>query len=84
LTGRHGRREKRGIRAAPAGGIAWPHATQVLRIRRDTGPTRGPTQTRRGRGVYPEVAAHLRACGPCAEDLDGLLAAIRDDLGNGS
>jgi hypothetical protein len=29
---------------------------------------------------YPEVAAHLRACGPCAEDLDGLLAAIRTDL----
>lgn len=26
---------------------------------------------------YPEVAAHLRACGPCAEDLEGLLAAIR-------
>jgi hypothetical protein len=29
---------------------------------------------------YPEVAAHLRACGPCAEDLEGLLAAIRADL----
>jgi hypothetical protein len=27
---------------------------------------------------YPGVAAHLRACGPCAEDFDGLLAAIRD------
>jgi hypothetical protein len=26
---------------------------------------------------YPEVAAHLRACGPCAGDLEGLLAAIR-------
>ena len=26
---------------------------------------------------YPEVAAHLRACGPCAEDFEGLLAAIR-------
>ena len=25
---------------------------------------------------YPEVAAHLAACGPCAEDLTGLLAAI--------
>jgi hypothetical protein len=25
---------------------------------------------------YPEMAAHLRACGPCAEDFDGLLAAI--------
>jgi hypothetical protein len=29
---------------------------------------------------YPEVAAHLRVCGPCAEDLEGLLAAIRADL----
>ena len=27
---------------------------------------------------YPGVAAHLRACGPCAEDLAGLLAAIDD------
>ena len=24
---------------------------------------------------YPGVAAHLRACGPCGEDFDGLLAA---------
>lgn len=24
---------------------------------------------------YPGVAAHLLACGPCAEDYDGLLAA---------
>jgi hypothetical protein len=29
---------------------------------------------------YPEVAAHLSACGPCEQDLDGLLAAIRPDL----
>jgi hypothetical protein len=27
-------------------------------------------------GRYPGVAAHLAACGPCAEDLTGLLAAI--------
>jgi hypothetical protein len=26
---------------------------------------------------YPGVAAHLQACGPCAEDLAGLLDAIR-------
>ena len=26
---------------------------------------------------YPEMAAHIRTCGPCAEDLEGLLAAIR-------
>ena len=28
---------------------------------------------------YPEVAAHLRACGPCEQDLGGLLAAIAAD-----
>ena len=27
---------------------------------------------------YPGIAAHLRACGPCSEDFDGLLAAVRD------
>jgi hypothetical protein len=27
--------------------------------------------------LYPGVSAHLRACGPCAEDLHGLLEAIR-------
>jgi len=25
---------------------------------------------------YPGIAAHLRACGPCGEDFDGLLAVI--------
>jgi hypothetical protein len=27
---------------------------------------------------YPGVAAHLLACGPCAEDYEGLLAAAGD------
>jgi len=38
----HGRRERRAIRTAPADGIDWPHASQVMRIRRDSGPTHGP------------------------------------------
>lgn len=25
---------------------------------------------------FPGVAAHLRACGPCGEDFDGLVAAV--------
>jgi hypothetical protein len=25
---------------------------------------------------FPGVAVHLRACGPCGEDFDGLLAAV--------
>ena len=28
---------------------------------------------------YPGVAVHLHACGPCGEDFDGLLAALRDE-----
>lgn len=30
--------------------------------------------------LYPQVAAHLLACGPCAEDLVGLLAAVRENM----
>jgi hypothetical protein len=30
---------------------------------------------------YPCIAAHLQACGPCAEDFEGLLAAIRGPAG---
>ena len=26
---------------------------------------------------YPGITAHLAACGPCAGDFDGLLAAVR-------
>ena len=25
---------------------------------------------------YPGIAAHLRSCGPCGEDFEGLLASI--------
>jgi hypothetical protein len=28
---------------------------------------------------YPGVAAHLAACGPCAEDVEGLLALVQND-----
>ncbi|HEY3977131.1 MAG TPA: hypothetical protein VGM79_07650 [Streptosporangiaceae bacterium] len=31
---------------------------------------------RTGAERYPGIAAHLRACGPCGEDFDGLLAAV--------
>jgi hypothetical protein len=31
--------------------------------------------------LYPGIAAHLRACGPCAEDFDGLLTAVRGPAG---
>ena len=28
---------------------------------------------------HPGIAAHLQACGPCGEDFEGLLAALRDE-----
>jgi hypothetical protein len=34
----------------------------------------GPAERR-----YPGIAAHLRACGPCGEDFEGLLAAVRGE-----
>ena len=30
---------------------------------------------------YAGVAEHLRACGPCGEDFEGLLAAVRGQAG---
>jgi hypothetical protein len=30
-------------------------------------------------GRYPGVAAHLAACGPCSQDLTGLLLAVTGD-----
>ena len=30
---------------------------------------------------YPGIAAHLLACGPCGEDFEGLLAAVRGEAG---
>ncbi|WP_396903872.1 hypothetical protein [Mycolicibacterium phlei] len=30
---------------------------------------------------YPGVLAHLLACGPCADDFDGLLAAVAEEHG---
>lgn len=50
----HGRRERRAIRTAPADGIGWPHAAQVLRIRRDSGPTRGSWEHKEiAYGIHP-------------------------------
>ena len=28
---------------------------------------------------YPDVAAHLAACGPCADDLNAIIAQLRED-----
>jgi len=50
-------------------------AMQLLHVYAELA-TADPSAARRR---YPEVAAHLRSCGPCEQDLDGLLAAITAD-----
>ena len=68
----------------------WPHLDRFLRTDpRDVGCAEAmdllhvyaelvaagaPAEER-----YPGVVAHLRACGPCGADFEGLLAALRDD-----
>lgn len=49
--------------------VGCDEAMEVLHIYADL-----PAGVRAQR--YPGVAAHLCACGPCADDFDGLLAAI--------
>jgi hypothetical protein len=60
----------------------WPALDHFLRTDpRDVGCDQamemlhaGPAEQR-----YPGIAAHLRACGPCGEDFEGLLAAVRGE-----
>jgi hypothetical protein len=54
--------------------VACGEAMELLDVYADLA-VHDPAQAQR---LYPGVAAHLSACGPCAEDLTGLLAAIRD------
>jgi|GEM_PF-867668 len=37
------------------------------------------TQGADARSRFPGVAAHLAACGPCAEDVRGLVALLREE-----
>lgn len=52
------------------------HAMQVLHVYAELVAEGGDPQAR-----YPGVAAHLAACGPCAEDLTGLLLLVRAATG---
>ena len=54
--------------------VGCDEAMAVLHIYADLAAT-GENPVER----YPGVAAHLAACGPCAEDFTGLLAAIAND-----
>jgi hypothetical protein len=53
--------------------VGCGEATEMLHVYAEL-VTQGDTAQER----YPGIAAHLRACGPCGEDFDGLLAALRD------
>jgi hypothetical protein len=47
---------------------------QMLHVYAELAATGAPAEQR-----YPGIAAHLRACGPCGEDFEGLLAAVSDE-----
>jgi hypothetical protein len=55
--------------------VGCAEAMEMLHVYAELTAAGGPAESR-----YPGVAAHLRACGPCGEDFEGLLAALR---GNG-
>ena len=48
-------------------------AMEMLHIYADLVAAGAPAEER-----YPGIAAHLRACGPCGEDFEGLIAALHD------
>ncbi len=54
--------------------VGCAQAMEMLHIYADLVAAGGPAGQR-----YPGIAAHLRACGPCAEDFEGLLAALQDE-----
>jgi hypothetical protein len=52
--------------------VGCAQATDMLHVYADLVAAGEPAEQR-----YPGIAAHLHACGPCGEDFEGLLAAIR-------
>jgi hypothetical protein len=61
---------ERFLRTDPRDG-GCEQAIELLHVYADLVAAGAPADAR-----FPEVAAHLRACGPCAEDLEALLAAV--------
>jgi RNA polymerase sigma-70 factor (ECF subfamily) len=53
--------------------LGCAQAMQMLQIYAELTAAGAPAEQR-----YPGIAAHLRACGQCGEDFEGLLAALRD------
>jgi hypothetical protein len=54
--------------------VGCAEAMQMLHLYAELVASGAPAEQR-----YPGIAAHLRACGPCGEDFDGLLAAVSDE-----
>ena len=54
--------------------VGCAEAMEMLHIYAELSAAGGPAERR-----YAGVATHLRACGPCGEDFEGLLAALRGD-----
>jgi hypothetical protein len=53
--------------------VGCAEAMEVLHVYVDLVASDAPAEQR-----YPGIAAHLHACGPCGEDFEALLAAVRD------
>jgi hypothetical protein len=53
--------------------VGCAEAMEMLHVYADLVAQDAPASER-----YPGIAAHLRACGPCGEDFEALLAAIGD------
>ena len=56
------------------GDVGCADAAEMLHVYAELVAAGEPAEQR-----YPGIAAHLRACGPCGEDFEGLLASIRGD-----
>jgi len=54
--------------------VGCAQAMDMLHVYADLVAAGEPAEQR-----YPGIAAHLRACGPCGVDFDGLLAAVRGE-----
>ena len=54
--------------------VGCAQAMEMLHIYAERVAAGDPAERR-----YQGIAAHLRACGPCGEEFEGLLAAIRGE-----
>ncbi len=61
------------LRADPRD-VGCTEAMEMMHIYADLVASGEPAEER-----YPGITAHLQACGPCGEDFEGLLAAIRGE-----